>query len=374
MVAAVRWLAAALALPPLLALAIVARVHPRARRAVVWGPTPLISLKYWSAALRQRGWQSRTVVHAPYGINTSDDFDRLVSSFPPHGPLRVLRPYVVLGWSLERFDVFCFFLDGGFLSATPAARLELPLLRLAGKRVVVTPYGADVAVRGSLGPFERPIFDAYPALAAKSDETRRRVDHVCRWADLVVANLQSGYLPRRDVEWPTQFAVDTERWAPSTRPQRDEVVVVHSSNHRAIKGTDALIVAVDALRAEGLPVRLELLESVPNERVREGVLGADVVVEQLIGGYAMAAVEALSAGKPVLSNLSWLPRDYCEQHLADCPIVDADVDTVRDRLRELVLDEARRTELGRRGREFALAHHSLAAVGARWEELFASVR
>jgi hypothetical protein len=48
----------------------------------------------------------------------------------------------------------------------------------------------------------------------------------------------------------------------------------------------------------------------------------------------------------------------------ECPIVDADPDTLADKLRELVLDPARRRELGRRGPEYVQRYHSLEAVGA----------
>ena len=42
-----------------------------------------------------------------------------------------------------RYDIFCFYFDGGLLGETPFWRVELPLLRLAGKKIVVWPYGGD---------------------------------------------------------------------------------------------------------------------------------------------------------------------------------------------------------------------------------------
>lgn len=49
---------------------------PKRRRELIWGPTPIINNKYWSAALREVGWQSTTLMHGFYGsINKRDDYD-----------------------------------------------------------------------------------------------------------------------------------------------------------------------------------------------------------------------------------------------------------------------------------------------------------
>src|SRR5439155_3359977 len=127
-------------------------------------------------------------------INTRDDFDVAIDDLRPRGLLRSLRPYVLFARLLATRDVFMCFFDGGFLSSTPLGALELLLLRLARRRVIVMPYGSDVAVPGTLGPFEGPVFETYPALRAEAHETTRRVDRFCRYADLVVANLQPCYL------------------------------------------------------------------------------------------------------------------------------------------------------------------------------------
>ena len=33
-----------------------------------------------------------------------------------------------------------------------------------------------------------------------------------RWANLVIRNYQYGFMPRWDVLWPTQIAIDADRW------------------------------------------------------------------------------------------------------------------------------------------------------------------
>ncbi len=145
-----------------------------------------------------------------------------------------------------------------------------------------------------------------------------------------------------------------------------------AASHRALEATESLEEAVRALREEGLRIRLDLLERRSNAEVRRAVLDGDIVAEQFLGGYGLFATEGMSAGKPVLSNMSWMSDDLRRQ-IADCPIVDATRETLRDRLRTLVTDPALRQQLGRESREYVLRRHSYTAIGERWAELIAAV-
>ncbi len=347
------------------------------RPRLVWGPIPLVSLSYWSRALRQLGFQSHTVVTHHYPAYDRSSFDVYSQELLAGSRLAWLREYRVMARMLCQADVFISFFDGGFLSATRLWRLEALAIRLAGKRLVVCPYGGDIAVPGHLGPFEEAFALDYPATLERGPEVRRRVDWLCSRADLVIRNLQVGYLPRFDVVWAQQVAVDTDRWAgdgtaSSADGRNGEVVVVHAPNHRALKATSALEGAVDKLQAEGLLVRLQLIEGRPNDEVRQAVLAGDVVAEQFIGGYALFAIEGMSAGKPVLSNLSWM-ADELRVSLVGCPIVDADPESLAHELRRLVTRPELREQLGRESRTYALNHHSYSAVGETWAAVFAHV-
>ena len=122
------------------------------------------------------------------------------------------------------------FFDGGFLRHTALQWLEAPLLHLAGKRIVVSPYGADVAVPGHLGIWEEAMLTDYPDTASRAPLVRRRVDHLCRHANVIVRNINPGYLPRWDVLWPNQFAIDVEAWAPTGEKGRATAVTARSSS------------------------------------------------------------------------------------------------------------------------------------------------
>jgi glycosyltransferase involved in cell wall biosynthesis len=372
--------------PLLLAAALRARLdggrtrRRAARPRLAWGPVPILSIKYWSAALRERGYETRTCVTGHYAIHERADFDLYYDELLPHGlAFDPLRGYAAFLWMLRAADVYLCFFDGGFLRGTALRRLELPLLRLAGKRIIVSPYGSDIAVPGHLGIAERSLLEDYPEIAVSGAKVKRRVDHFARWANLIVRNYQYGYLPRWDVLWPTQIAIDAERWRPEAAPggadgHDGEVVVVHAPNHRNIKGTDSLIEVVEELRGEGLQVRLDLLERRPNTEVRAAVLRSDIVAEQFIAGYALFAIEGMAAARPVLSALGWMPAEVRENLTRrKLPIVDADLTTLKVILRKLVEDPRRRQTLGEAGRRFVVEHHSYEAVGSVWEAIIEHV-
>ena len=342
---------------------------------IVWGNTPLINIKYWSSAARAAGYESQTLVSHFYPANDRRDFDVVRDDWlVDRRWLLPVRDYLLFARVLWSADLLCMFFDGGFLKATPLAAAEVRLLRMAGCKLILVPFGSDIAVRGHLGPTEAGFAVHYPHLLEQSDVIRRRVDRLCRIADLVIKTLQVGYLPRHDAFMPHALAVDTERWRPTGEDEArwpETVVVVHAPNHRQLKGTDAVIAAVEQLREDGLDVRLELLEGRPNEELREIIGEADIAVDQLLTGYGLFAVECMSAGLPVVSNLRWMPAEMrAATSLAAAPIVDADAWDLADHLRELVVDAGLRRRLGRESRRFAVDYHSYEAIGRVWSALF----
>jgi glycosyltransferase involved in cell wall biosynthesis len=366
---------AVVALPILIAVALAARAVRQVRRLAglrprtVWGSTPIVNIKYWSAALRAAGYPSRTIVTHVYPANDRRDFDFVRDDWLDGRPrLALVADYVLFARVLWSADVLSAFFDGGFLKSTPLARWEVGLLHLAGGRLVVLPFGSDIAVPGHLGPTEAAFRVHYGYVLDEAEAIRRRVDRLCASADLVMKTLQVGYLPRHDAFWSHGLAVDTEWWAPSeASPECGETVVVHAPNHRQLKGTDAVIAAVEHLQREGLTVRLELLEGRSNEDVRSAIRTADIAVDQLLTGYGLFAVEAMAAGLPVISNLRWMPDAMrSAPSLTAVPIVDADESDVTARLRELVVDRDLRLRLGAESRRFALAYHSYEATRRVW--------
>jgi hypothetical protein len=391
--AAARWAAAAGGAGLLVGVALAERRSTRSRRRrgerprLVYGPTPIISIKFMSEALRRRGYDTTTFVYGLASINTRDDYDESLDELFGGSTGAVARrardlagPYIALGRLLRRGDVFHFFFDGGFLRSTPLRFLELQLLHLAGKKVVAMPYGGDVTVPRKI--HSRALRDAftaeYPQLVELEADTDKRVDYMSEHADFIVACVvHFEMLPRFDLLTTHYYPIDTDAWDEvEPRPDGGLVTVFHSPNHRAVKGTAPLEQACRELEEEGLPIRLVLAEGVPNAEVRRLLAQSDVLAEQFLVGYALSAMEGMALRKPVLSNLSdpWYFDRFREQTgLDECPIVSTTPETLKDTLRSLVNDERRRAELGAAGRRYVLKYHSYEAVADMWELVYRTV-
>jgi glycosyltransferase involved in cell wall biosynthesis len=344
------------------------------------GPCPLINNVHHAKALRGTGWSAETYVSDVYYI--TDEFDHDLSLPRPFNYLSAFRMALLC---FGRYRCLYLSFEGGPLGGTQLLRrIEPQLLRLAGIRTVVLPYGADVQdLSRSKNPLQKHgTSQCYPDLRLRRRRIASMIDLWTRWADHIFAGVEwVDYLYYWDRLTIGHFSIDTDAWAPSeasdddpTRPLR----VLHAPNHRPLKGSGFFIDAVATLREEGHAIELELIERVPNDEVHRAIQRSDIVADQLVvGWYAMFAIEAMACGKPVLCAVRDDLEDlYVRTGLlqpGELPLVRCQPETVTDVLRELCLDRKRTAEIGLRSRDFVLRHHSLEALGRVFTEVHAAI-
>jgi glycosyltransferase involved in cell wall biosynthesis len=151
--------------------------------------------------------------------------------------------------------------------------------------------------------------------------------------------------------------------------------VAHAPSKRAVKGTDAVLAAVDALRARGAPIELDLIEGLPNREARLRYAAADVVIDQLrVGWYGMLAIESMALGKPVVVHLDEQAAAETEEAFGlELPLVRADEHSLEVVLAGLIEKRAELPELGLRSREYVERVHAYDAVARRVLEIYERV-
>lgn len=370
-----------LVIPIALLAGVITRVRHllKMKPRLMWGTTPIIKTKYFSLAARRYGYDSKTIMHNVYVINNYADFDLVLDNLWPRERVRYLKAHLLFVWSLLRFDIFHFYFSGGLLKHTPLKFLECQLLHLAGKKVIVMPHGSDIAVMSEMTPIEwrDALLRDYPDKGDRDEVVRRQVHYFSRHADFVVdQGVQPGYRERVDLLMAHPMCIDLGSWKP-VEPYSaadgigDEVIVVHAPNHRNVKGTCFLLRAVKELQDEGWKIRLVLLERQPNAKVHEALSHADIAADQFIVGYGLFAIEAMSLGKPVLSNLSFHSRAMVEAtSLKECPIVNTPPDRIKANLKLLAGDPTLREKLGREGRRYVEKHHSPDSIGSIFDRIY----
>jgi hypothetical protein len=228
---------------------------------------------------------------------------------------------------------------------------------------------------------------------ARSLAWNKKLASLCDWVGLECDHATPERISAKTVYGPVVTTLDPDRWHPDIEvpPDMDigrssgEVIVYHAVGNydvrraagRDIKGTGSLMNAIEALKAEGLPVRLIFAHDIPSTKVRFLQVQADIVVDQLnYGRYGANARETLMLGKPTICRLSARQSRPLPplRPIQQVPMVDASEDSIADVLRALVLNPDRRADLGRRARAFALAWHGQDACAERYERLIDRIR
>jgi hypothetical protein len=349
---------------------------------ICWGITSIINIRYGSMSARLYGYKSDTVVYTVSHINQRSDFDYIIydslnRNMGKENWLRttlisLIASYLVFLWISLKYDIFHFYFDGSYLWPFGEYKLELPLLHLAGKKIIVLPYGGDARLESVTRKHKYNFcMDCTPATKyCDENKIRRRVEYFSKHADLVLGCADMvDTLPRWEGIW--QYPLDLSEWPP-TPPSPDSkiVKVVHATNHRMYKGTHFLISAIDELKSEGYPVELILVERMDNREARKIYEESDVIADQFIGGaYALFAIEGMALGKPVMCYLrEGLYKYHPEWN--ECPIVNTDPGNIKQQLIRLINDKQLRQELGRRGPEYVKKYHSLESVGAAIDKYY----
>jgi hypothetical protein len=344
-----------------------------ARPGIIWGPTPIINISSNAAADRLYGYRSDTLVYRPYYITA--DFTYNLERWWRVKLLALFIPWGVFLWAVLRYDIFQLYFDGGFLNRTMGKRLELPLLKLLGKKIIVSAYGADVRVERitrALGPYNCCTDCTQRLVACICDErlATENLAHVRRYADITLSmGDMTEYTPgsRNDLFY---WAIDLKQWPFVGVPlSSNPVRVLHAPNHPQFKGTRFLVQAITELQRKGYPVELVLVSKLSNEEARDLYRKADIVADQfLIGWHGNFAVEAMALGKPVIAYIR-KPDAYLPVGV-ECPIVNANPDILQEALRTLIEDPRLRFDLGIKGRRYVERVHSLERVGERMDRLY----
>lgn len=349
---------------------------PKKRNTLIWGPIPLLNNKYWSAAMKQAGYESQTLMKEYYNIHQRNDFDLYYEDLLPFWLLKL--PF---SGFLKRFSAFCYVIshasvfhmsfNSGIFGDTAFWKVEGFLLRLAGIKTVVIPYGADAYLYSRImdtSTRNALLLTKTARMAMLEEKLQQKVSYWVKHADIVIAGIMLDGIGRWDVTIGQFIQIDTHEWHPRQSYSKynglnGPVRIIHTPNHRHFKGTEFLLQAVQQIQAEGWLVELILLEKVPNQEVRQRMQAADILAEQFIfpGGYALSGIEGMACGLPVLANLSHesytrVFRRY--SFLNECPVLSTTPETLKQNLLLLICNPDLRETLGRAGRAYVEKYHS----------------
>jgi glycosyltransferase involved in cell wall biosynthesis len=377
-----------------------------ARRSVVFLHNSYYNFFYLAAALRARGWDAVSVsVEDPNGPHARFYHGEDVSLFDPD-PARHQRLIEEFYATVARRFRMVHFYGRGHMSFFPESfdrhpdydRIPGDFLRLKqqGVKIGYSVSGcldgvAQSSVHRWSGACDRCIWQDNPVVC--SDIGNLAWGHKLQtFCDLIATEGFPGLDYQNSIKCfrePLTTALDPDFWRPDLEiPDRlrlarrpGELIVYHGVGNfstragkgRNLKGTGAVIDAIDRLRREGVDVRLEFVTDLPNKDVRFIQLQADVIVDQLnYGRYGATAREGMMLGKPTVCFIhpDEPPPARQLESIRTCPLVSATEATIYDVLKDLLASPERRLTLGQEGRAFAMRWHSADACAERFERVY----
>ncbi len=388
----------------------------RPRRSVLFLHHSYYHFYYQAKALRARGWAAVCVsVEDPGGAHRLYYHGEDLNLFSAHRPLYRYTCSQLQYNVREFFDqarrrfALMHFSGDGHMSFFPDnwgwdgdVPWDIVEWKRAGKKLAYTVSGCNSGVaQTSVASWSRDedghavcdkcVWQGRPDICSDAKNLRWG-QTVTRCCDLVFAE----GLPALDhlagagvVREPTTTCLDPDVWSPNLRvpePLRlarsaGELLVFHAVGNyqsrtiegRNIKGTRAVVEAIERLQREGVRVRLIHPTETPNTEVRFLQAQCDVIVDQLnFGRYGAIAREGLMLGKPTICCLKAdePPGVAPLSCLEEVPLVPATEATVFAVLKRVLGDAAGRQAIGQASRAYALKWHSADACAARYELLY----
>jgi hypothetical protein len=363
-----------------------------------------------AAGLRSRGWDALTVsLESPESVQQQFYHGEDLNLYDPDQQVMSAKTRDFFRTVPERYGALHFYGQGHptffpALNENTDDPRQVPwdFLELRRHRVAIgyMPSGcldgsSQTSIRALTNVCRRCVWETRPDVCSDGRNLawNRKLAQICDWVGLECDHATPERISPKTVYGPVVTALDPARWHPDLeipddmRIEREagEILVYHAvgnyatrrAGDRDIKGTGAILAAIERLKAEGLPVRLIFAHDVLSTRIRYLQVQADIVVDQLnYGRYGANAREAMMLGRPTICHLT--PGQAAPQSslrpIEAAPMLDADEDTITDVLRALVLDRERRLELGRKAREFAVAWHGQDACAKRYEKLIDRIR
>jgi hypothetical protein len=311
-------------------------------------------------------WSSLCVLEA--GILNKKLFKKVIIAFA----LRLSR-IMILAWCLHRFNAFIFL----FGKTITNRRLELFLMKALGKRIIFLYLGSDSRPPFINGPkFSRGCPADLEMVKSVTGKIKRRLKLQERYGDVCINSPSSAQfhskpfidwfilgLPKRITNYPARKF---------ERHPKQKVRILHSPSRPLMKGTPAILKAIDNLTAKGHPIEFVKIEGMPNSMVLDELARCDFVVDQLYSDTPLAAfaTEAAHFGKPAVVGGYFAPvmTNYLKEGNIP-PSLFVHPDEIEQAIEKLIIDVDYRLDLGRQAEHFVRTRWAPKEVARRFLHL-----
>ena len=284
--------------------------------------------------------------------------------------IRTILMLLLFTWAIRRYDVFFFTHDSSFLLG-----YDLPILKLLGKKIIVTFLGSDIRppyLNGALMWTQEGMGDIEYCIAL-TQRMKRRARRIDRYASVIISHPSYGHFHERSFINFSCVGIPrySEEASPSSPPRTSEtspIRILHAPSLLASKGTSAIRQAISSLQQKGHAIDYIEITGQPNQVVIKALNECDFVIDQLYSDNYLAGFgsEAAACGKPVVVGtyaIDYMPHWVSTKFIP--PVCACHPNDIEGAIEQMITDEAYRVALGQHARDFMSSCWSLQAVGER---------
>jgi hypothetical protein len=240
------------------------------------------------------------------------------------------------------FDIIQF--DGG-IDFYMNSKFALEM-KSKGKRIVNCYYGDDLRTRGIIKKMDE-ISDLN--LTFEYDHTLRHPD------------INFLFFP---------FDNSNIEFVPDKKYNSDGAIrIVHAPTNRKIKGTPAIIKAIEEVK-KSRNIEFILLEDMPRDKVIDIKKTCHIAIDQVGNrggtGYGINSLETLSMGIPTITDMNC----GMDEWLTENPFLVANENNLKEKLSELIENEILRLTLRNNSRKWVEKYHSYQSVFKKLIEIY----
>jgi hypothetical protein len=285
--------------------------------------------------------------------------DKIVNLLPNHRDAQIATLKSCLG---EGYDIYHFWLRSLFYHRlyNDFLGLDLPFIKARGKRIIYRFTGFDLRVRSEdmrKNPYS--VFHYGFDLGFNEEMQKKYIAFLQEYVDefIVQDPEMHDFFPRAKIV-PRVIHLDAFQYVGVEKT--DCPIILHAPSIQKAKGSEFIEAAIKDLKSEGLCFTYKPIVGMKNEDAIKWYKKADIIVDQLhVGWYGVVTLEAMALGKPVVV---YIRQELLDKYEHRVPIQNANPDTIKGSLRELIKDFDKRAELGRLSRKYVEEVHDVKKV------------
>jgi len=241
--------------------------------------------------------------------------------------------------------------------------LDLRYAAFSNKARIVEFWGSDIRIpelASADNPYIAQMYRLYPEQAnGKREKSLKAQRRFARYGfECLVPDSELESYIQKDI-WPSPYRSKQRLTISDFDPKHPEPgkkrpLIVHVPSHKGIKGTKAILHAIDKLKSMH-DFEFKLIHGVTHSKVIQIVRDCDIMLDQFVlGAHGVAALEAMAFGKP---TLCYIKPSLVPKYPDDLPIINANQENLAEVLAGLLENGQMRHEVGWRSRAYVEKYH-----------------